>query len=562
VTKEDVASVALDGQDANRTQERARPRPAVAALHSSVALLLVAVISAVAFAPRNESPPSIAEFAPRALEQITEAPAEQSSSAGSGAGGEGVGDSAAAAPTTTALPAVEVDPEAPPATHRCVGKPARQTEDPQSPPCVPFWEGDNGGRTHAGVTKDEVRIAVSSDETKSWAGDTFMHDLVAYFNHRFEFYGRKLRLVEVASSGSSPEQQTATARAAKQLDVFAALGTLWGFPYSMELANQGIVNVANAPQFTEALLREHSPFLWQYEMSVDRQLAYMGDWMCSRFAGRPARFAGISDTTDMSAARRKFGLILIGDPVLQLSPEPLEKALKGCGEGVLTIVNPGDQTQAIIQLQEAGVTTIACFCHGSVDVRGLGQAATSQRYFPEWLVTTYLLNDLNWWHHNTGFYPDQRQRVMGLTMKPRQIAVANEFAERAILEMNPRNSSAGEATVNNLRFLRYREMLLLASGIQLAGPRLTPETFAEGLQGATFPNPESPYHRGHVGFQRNSHAMTLDAAEFYWSDNGRSPYTNEPRGSLCYVDAGQRRRLGAMPAGDEPFFSPRCDSGA
>lgn len=44
---------------------------------------------------------------------------------------------------------------------RCVGDPPRQTADPLSPPCIPFWEGDNHCQTYGiGVDCDEVRIVV------------------------------------------------------------------------------------------------------------------------------------------------------------------------------------------------------------------------------------------------------------------------------------------------------------------------------------------------------------------------------------------------------------------
>ena len=41
---------------------------------------------------------------------------------------------------------------------RCVGDPPRQTEDPQSPPCVAYWTGDNGGATWKGVTHTTVTV--------------------------------------------------------------------------------------------------------------------------------------------------------------------------------------------------------------------------------------------------------------------------------------------------------------------------------------------------------------------------------------------------------------------
>ncbi len=43
----------------------------------------------------------------------------------------------------------------PPSTYQCVA--GLQTEDPLSPTCVPFNQGDNGGSTYQGVTAKEVR---------------------------------------------------------------------------------------------------------------------------------------------------------------------------------------------------------------------------------------------------------------------------------------------------------------------------------------------------------------------------------------------------------------------
>ncbi|HEX9889545.1 MAG TPA: hypothetical protein VGA69_08725 [Nitriliruptorales bacterium] len=52
-----------------------------------------------------------------------------------------------------------------PVAKRCVKTPqgARQTEDPLSPPCVGYFEGDNGGATYQGVSGDELRIAIYTD---------------------------------------------------------------------------------------------------------------------------------------------------------------------------------------------------------------------------------------------------------------------------------------------------------------------------------------------------------------------------------------------------------------
>jgi hypothetical protein len=50
-----------------------------------------------------------------------------------------------------------------PRQYACVGNPPRQTEDPASPPCVPFFQGDNFGATYQGVTKREIIVLIYND---------------------------------------------------------------------------------------------------------------------------------------------------------------------------------------------------------------------------------------------------------------------------------------------------------------------------------------------------------------------------------------------------------------
>jgi len=50
-----------------------------------------------------------------------------------------------------------------PKQFQCYGNPPRQTEDPSSPPCVPFFQGDNFGATYQGITKNEIKVLVYMD---------------------------------------------------------------------------------------------------------------------------------------------------------------------------------------------------------------------------------------------------------------------------------------------------------------------------------------------------------------------------------------------------------------
>lgn len=94
----------------------------------------------------------------------------------------------------------------------------------------------------------------------------------------------------------------------------------------------------------------------------------------------------------------------------------------------------------------------------------------------------------------------------------------------------------------------------------MAGPNLTPETFARGLQETVFPNPAHPNLPGAVGF-RGNHSMAVDGAEWWWSNSARSPYREGGSGTVCYVDGGVRHRKGSWPEGEGKLFEPPCHNG-
>jgi hypothetical protein len=87
----------------------------------------------------------------------------------------------------------------------------------------------------------------------------------------------------------------------------------------------------------------------------------------------------------------------------------------------------------------------------------------------------------------------------------------------------------------------YHGLLMLASGVQAAGPRLTPAAFENGLTHTTFANPGSagpPFFQGHVGFSDGDHSMVDDFAVAF-KDANANPNAAPPAG-YCYVRRGIR----------------------
>jgi hypothetical protein len=213
--------------------------------------------------------------------------------------------------------------------------------------------------------------------------------------------------------------------------------------------------------------------------------------------------------------------------------------------------------QAILRMKSEGVTTVICVCSIFLE-QYLSTASTNQAYFPEWVLSTYWGNDFNvaiklFWTQ------DQRQSIFGVSSVPPMRSARNEPAFYAFQEAAPDTDPKLSDQLLNM----YRSLLLLASGIQMAGPNLTPDTMADALHRTRFPYPkDDPSQSGDVGFLDGDHTMTEDFNEYWWSETAQSPsmhasWSNGEPGALCYANGGRRQRPTAWPTGDH-FFTTAC----
>src|SRR5438067_7145418 len=159
----------------------------------------------------------------------------------------------------------------------------------------------------------------------------FAPPLVAFFNKRFQLYGRHITLVDTGFSGpQDPKQQAAAAAAADAAHTFAANEMFDGYYYQQELARRGIVSVGRTASLTDAQLQAFAPYAWSYPMTANREFANLGEWAC-KLVGRPASHAGPL----LSSMTRRFGVILHRTTEGQaLSDQPLEQELQSCGGSI------------------------------------------------------------------------------------------------------------------------------------------------------------------------------------------------------------------------------------
>ncbi|MFN2464031.1 MAG: hypothetical protein ABR573_09045 [Candidatus Dormibacteria bacterium] len=552
--------------------------------HLALLLALLVLVVSIALRASSTQPPAVAEFAPQAREQIKQAPAEQSGLFGNGAGGEFFSPPPSPSPLPSQLAALLASPT--PEVERgkvrnCIGDPPRQIEDPQSPPCVPYFQGPNGGATSKlGVTGDEVRVVVPSAGTDGH-GLQQIAALQNFFNKRFQFYGRQLHLFSACGADDSPTGQRAAAVCAAtdptvHGSAFASTdqGAEAGNQYYPALAKQGVIGVTNVPQYDDAFLQSNRPYIWQYPPAANQVMTSLGQWSCARLLG-PA-----THTSDplLRGKPRKLGVvfqtIFAGS---NLNPDPYLNQLKTCGIQVdpndvfqfpyadssgTAGQQPTNSSNAILRFNQDHVTTVACLCVAFDDGQLFTQA-DNQQYHPEWVVSSYLYNDIQYFLTltNSKSHATQMADTYGLRFYPKSVDWANNPTQWATTEGDPSfppPTSPGALFVDNDV---YHTLLLIASGIQMAGPNLNPQTFEHGLQTTVFPNPDTPpIFQGHVGFNGPygpDHSMIKDAAEIWWSNT-------DAGGAYCYVAHGARHPVGSpWEKGDSQDFAPNpCDSAA
>lgn len=540
---------------------------------AAVAAALLVAVAAIALTARATPPPTVSELAPQAVRQITETQKEL----GGGPGTVGAGG----LPNPPPPPAIPSPIEVARVKH-CIGDPPRQIEDPQSPPCVPYWKGDNGGATWKGVTGGEIRVAVANYErvetenrlrrtaAEPAAYDTMIKLYETFFNQRFEFYGRKLNLIPFTPArhaATAVEMRADAVKVDDELHAFAATGYSEQdgrqYVYFDSLAARRVLGILMGPggmsRVDEAHLRRYAPYEWDYTTSADRFFEGYGQFICNVLTHKPPIYAAPPES---QSRERKFGIIV--DTEFHDTPPfdigPLRRTLASCNTPLVAVEWDANSpaTTALLALHDKGVTSVMYTGQTGILALHMMPQADSQGFHPEWLVWNLgnQDNDEAAWY----FPKSQLPHVLGTQVLNKSLRPADMPHVWAAKEIDPTYSSpSGQAPIGIEYERLYKSLLLLASGIQMAGPHLTPETLEQGLMRTAFPNPGAdgpPYYQARVGFP-GVHTMQQSMAMVWTSASERSPYTRQVP-TYCYVRRGQRYGLGQWLRQNPQFFQGPC----
>jgi hypothetical protein len=485
------------------------------------------------------------------------------------------GSGAPGTPSTTA-PSASVSTRAataPGSVSACSGP--QVTGDPYSPACVSF-SGNNGGSTYRGVSATQIvvsaRIPAGGIQTADQAieqiagryngpqfSDTLAdvertaQDLVTYFNDHFQFYGRKIVLKFFNGQGSLVNEVTDAGQAQAQADAITVAQQMGAFadvtafsqPYAEALSAQHVVNLG-APYMSSQWFQAEAPYSWSFFPDCTDLGDEAAAIMVKQVVPQAVTYAG---TGVANGQPRRIAILAPDNPVYQQCVSQVTSALSSAGHPAVANLS---YTLDLSQLSsEAGsiaqqiindkITTVACGCD-PITLAYLTSDLDTSNYMPEIFNIGAAftdedivgqLFDQNVWAHAAGVTNNGNVPPYGSSL--------GYFAAKSV---DPNNAPAHEVDI------LYAGLYMLALGVQLAGPDLTPVTFEHGMFNYAGGNGEY----GPWSFNENGVGQFTPQHEFryqWWDPNAVSVFDNEKgawvNGTTWYTPSD-------IPSGPAPVF--------
>ena len=424
----------------------------------------------------------------------------------------------------------------------CVGNPPRQTEDPLSPPCVPFWSGDNGGKTAKGVTGNSITIVIDNiyghdgfDYAKPAQANDDPYDatarvLLRYFQSRFQTYNRTVHLVShYGPTGSSLWKSIDDAQKP------FGLISLWarGDPFPTDVARSGtmffdgVQRQSNpACQMTPERMAQNAPYAWC--MAVDHRvnIAAFARYACAGLVGRPA---SVSTDATIKVKPRTFAIAAYRQSIAQ----PTIDAMKAtCGVEPHFYAVPDcscTDTTSAAKIQADGITTV--IDAPETITNGAGQI----RWFPEW---AYSGGDMNAQYHQRASTSAGAKSLEWATA----FGISNNWRWKA--RPYPYYYQAAQAVAAGYQPDGYQGssiyygLLMAFTAIQRAGAHLSSASAQKGLESftAAYEPPFSP----HGGYAPGNFNFLGDFMIVRWDPAGNPPDGDAGSGCLRLSDGGKR----------------------
>src|SRR4051812_10639741 len=332
------------------------------------------------------------------------------------------------------------------------------------------------------------------------------------------YYGRQLKPVIVDDHGQfCAEQARADARqAADSYKPFASIGGA-DTEGDDEMTPRGIGRVPMKPAL-DKYFQSRAPYLWgpiTGASTINRFLAgYTGAFLKST----PTKDTGNAAT---AGKPRVFGVIYQDDPDTTDDINDMKAELKKVGVTITkaaayepNLGTIGSQaTSIVLQMEQAGVNSIFMVMD-PIAVEFITQAADSQKYFPEWVSSTYGLFD-NSAGPRTFMSAAQASNTFGISVFLPSRQVPAEQAEYWLAWKADHPDSDPPSDFKEW----YDQTKVVARGIAMAGRALTPAAFVSGLNQGCHPCTRGEVHNPLIDYGPNHFTGVADAHRQHYDVN-------------------------------------------
>ncbi|WP_421120724.1 hypothetical protein ACE2AJ_05305 [Aquihabitans daechungensis] len=435
-----------------------------------------------------------------------------------------------------------------------------------APPCVAARPDVKRNVSGQGVTDTEITVVayVAADDdlaaslnaqldTPEDAADT-SNKIIEMFAQTYETWGREIKVVRMKGTGSDETSARSDAvKVAEEIKAFASIGGPGQEgAYAEELARRGVVCVGCGLALPDSALQKNAPYLWGNLQTPEQYLLNLGDFIIERLLGKKAEFAG---SPEIRSRERVFGVVHFEqDPPVFGGVEEMAKEngeSRGYEQAVnltyqLVIADLPEKARVLVdQLKKAKVTSVV-FLGDPIMPIYLTKAATDQDYFPEWIITGTVLTDTTVF----GRLYDQKQwaHAFGVSSLPARLPQDQSESWR-VYEWFYGEPPAAKKTVTVIN----EPIRLLMAGIHQAGPKLTPETFRDGLfayppSGGKPTNPRISWG-DHDLFRAPDFNAVDDMQVIWWNADlkGLDEQGEAGTGMMMSADGGRRYLPGEMP---------------
>jgi Periplasmic binding protein len=444
-----------------------------------------------------------------------------------------------------------------------------------APPCVPVFNGTNGGATASGVTGSTITVvyyvAPPGDLAAQFAGAAgdpttnlaTAEAYVAMLNHIVTLYGRHVQLVPYNATGSSTDAVAARAdgiRVAQQIHAFASInGPGQTTAYQDELARQHVLCLSCGVGAAYSELQQDAPYVWALLPTSDTVLTESFRYVITQLMNRRAVYAG---DPRFRARKRAFALVHYDQnpPVYSSTTARLDREFASShltfalNESYLLDLSslPTEAATIAEHLKSSGATTVV-FAGDPIMPIYLTKACAAIGYYPEWVITgtvfTYTstlgrLYDQKEWSHAFG---------ISVLAVPTPIQTGDAYR---LYDWYYGGTPAATRTA----VVILPPILELFDGLELAGPRLTGLTFAEGTfryppTGGGPTTPEISFgYRGAPPLPSYTSPSDYTLVWYDASAKGEDEEGVDGTGLMRFVDGGRRYRASVAPATEVPMF--------